>query len=266
MVQLPEICDEKSEAAKAGYKNICEIGKERIRRAGEKIVNDLRAKINSPLGTENGSKKDEIKWSQEQLKIGNDIQRDIIEYRSKDGENKNLEYHSSESLKDEYLYDPSKLDIGFNVFEVGNTNIRWNTANDDEFKKLEDYDFSTGNKDDLDFTPGHNDIDIVYEIMLRQHGIPLSTPIEKLSDISDRTYIFADAVVVCLEPEIDGRLIEKLSSIEPTPARFILRDSAFNDDIELKDVSFRKLSALIRNHQTAEERKNKYNNFTVEFI
>lgn len=37
MVQLPEPCDEKSEAYKAGYKNICEIGKERIRRAGVKI-------------------------------------------------------------------------------------------------------------------------------------------------------------------------------------------------------------------------------------
>lgn len=203
MVQLPETCDEKSEAAKAGYKDICEIGKDRIRKAADKIHKDNPQAV---------------------------------------------------------------FDDGFKVFEVGNTNIRWNATNDDELRKLEDYDFSTGNKDDLDFTPGHNDIDIVYEIMLRQHGIPLSTPIEKLSDISDRTYIFADAVVVCLEPEIDGALIEKLSSIEPAPARFILRDSAFNDDIELKDVSFRKLSALIRNHQTAEERKNKYNNFTVEFI
>lgn len=40
MVQLPEPCDEKSEAYKAGYKNICEIGKERIRRAGKKIVEE----------------------------------------------------------------------------------------------------------------------------------------------------------------------------------------------------------------------------------
>lgn len=45
MVQLPELCDEKSEAFKAGYKNICEIGKERIRRAGKKI------KEESPLTT-----------------------------------------------------------------------------------------------------------------------------------------------------------------------------------------------------------------------
>ena len=40
MVQLPEVCDEKSEAYKAGYKNICEIGKERIRRAAKQIRED----------------------------------------------------------------------------------------------------------------------------------------------------------------------------------------------------------------------------------
>ena len=40
MVQLPEVCDEKSEAYKAGYQNICEIGKERIRRAGKKILEE----------------------------------------------------------------------------------------------------------------------------------------------------------------------------------------------------------------------------------
>ncbi|MBQ9414764.1 MAG: site-specific DNA-methyltransferase, partial [Clostridia bacterium] len=40
LVQLPEVCDEKSEAYKAGYKNICEIGEERIRRAGTKILTD----------------------------------------------------------------------------------------------------------------------------------------------------------------------------------------------------------------------------------
>lgn len=48
MVQLPEACDEKSEAYKAGYKNICEIGKERIRRAGEKIKEEIE-KENSQL-------------------------------------------------------------------------------------------------------------------------------------------------------------------------------------------------------------------------
>ena len=46
MVQLPEKCDKASEAYKAGYKNICEIGKERIRRAGDKI------KSESPMTTQ----------------------------------------------------------------------------------------------------------------------------------------------------------------------------------------------------------------------
>jgi adenine-specific DNA-methyltransferase len=45
MVQLPEETDPKSEAYKAGYKNICEIGKERIRRAGKKIEEELNAKL-----------------------------------------------------------------------------------------------------------------------------------------------------------------------------------------------------------------------------
>ncbi len=47
LVQLPESCDEKSDAYKAGYKTICEIGKERIRRVGNKIKED------NPLSTQN---------------------------------------------------------------------------------------------------------------------------------------------------------------------------------------------------------------------
>ena len=45
MVQLPEVCDEKSEAAKVGYKTICDIGEERIRRAGKKIKEETGAEI-----------------------------------------------------------------------------------------------------------------------------------------------------------------------------------------------------------------------------
>ena len=49
MVQLPEPCDENSEAYKAGYKNICEIGKERIRRAGKKIKEENKEARHSKL-------------------------------------------------------------------------------------------------------------------------------------------------------------------------------------------------------------------------
>lgn len=47
MVQLPEVCEQDSEAYKAGYKTICDIGKERIRRAGKKIRDDLQSSIDS---------------------------------------------------------------------------------------------------------------------------------------------------------------------------------------------------------------------------
>lgn len=65
MVQLPEPCDEKSEAYKAGYQNICEIGKERIRRAGDRIAEELAlVRLNKAEWVESPeflSKRDEIK-------------------------------------------------------------------------------------------------------------------------------------------------------------------------------------------------------------
>ena len=215
LVQLPESTytidkngeevakKENIDAYNAGYRTLCEIGEERIRRAIQRVSD---------------------------------------------------------------TYPNAAFDSGFKVFEVADSNIKWNTSLDDELLDLTDIDYSINEKDRIDFNKGYTDIDVVYEVMLRQFDIPLSTPIEKLSSVSDRTYIFADAVVVCLEPDIDEQLIERLAAIEPTPAKFVLRDSAFNDDIELKDVSFRRLSALIANHQTEEERKSKYNNYTVEFI
>lgn len=55
-VQLPEVCDEKSEAYKAGYSNICEIGKERIRRAGSRLCENVESKENnSTLRTPNST-------------------------------------------------------------------------------------------------------------------------------------------------------------------------------------------------------------------
>ena len=56
MVQLPEVCDEKSEAYKAGFRNICEIGKERVRRAGAKILNEAKRR-NSQLKIGGGRRK-----------------------------------------------------------------------------------------------------------------------------------------------------------------------------------------------------------------
>ena len=53
LVQVPEKCEADSEPHSAGYKNICEIGKERIRRAGEKILKEQLANNNSTLNSPN---------------------------------------------------------------------------------------------------------------------------------------------------------------------------------------------------------------------
>ena len=74
MVQLPEKTDEKSEAYKAGYKNICEIGKERIRRAGKKIASEREqrtSKLDSmPSGSDLSKVKEEAGLSAQNLDTG----------------------------------------------------------------------------------------------------------------------------------------------------------------------------------------------------
>ena len=206
MVQLPETTDEKSEAFKAGYKNIAEIGKERIRRAGEKIKQEIE------------------------------------------------EYNSNLKLGEE----PKKVpDIGFKVFKVDDTNIKWYDL--ENFNEESQYSFD--DPDSLDFVLGSNDIDIVYEIMLRQNDIPLSERLEVLTDIGNRTYFYASTYLICLETEITEEMVEKLALLEPLPIKFVFRDSAFKDNISLKDETFRKLRSLIE--RNSGESKVSYR---VEFI
>jgi adenine-specific DNA-methyltransferase len=109
--------------------------------------------------------------------------------------------------------------------------------------------------------PGANDIDIVYELMLRQRDVALSETLETLTDIGSRTYLYASSFLVCLETEVSTELIEKIAAIDPLPIKFIFRDSAFKDDIALKDETFRRLKALVE--KNSGNRKAAY---TVEFI
>lgn len=196
MVQLEEKTDEKSEAHKAGYNTICEIGEERICRAGDKI------KAEHP---------------------------------------------------------DADIDIGFKVFEIANTNIKWNELE----LKDEQIDFAnlSNNPDQVDFKQGTKDIDVVYEIMLRQKNIPLSSKIEVLDEIGSRTYLYADSYLICLETQVTNGMIDKLASIDPTPFKYIFRDSAFKDDIDLKTNAFRRLKAMVEKHAGATKKA-----YTVEFI
>jgi adenine-specific DNA-methyltransferase len=218
MVQIPEVCDEESDAAKTGYKTIAEIGKERIRRAGEKIKGELKIK--------------QDQWIKQQA------------LESKNGSKLDLEGDTTEETNP-YVINPDSLDIGFKSFRIEDTKINW-LKKDLRGEQLEFDDTTT--QDALDFVPGYTDIDVVYELMLRQSNIPLTGTITKPIAIAKRTYLYADAYLICLEETITQKLVESLAAIEPTPNKYFFRDSAFGTDIALKDETFRRLKAEIHKH------------------
>ena len=152
----------------------------------------------------------------------------------------------------------SNRDFGYKVFEVSQSNIKWNSLMDAgqlDMAQIE------STPDLVDFMPDANDVDIVYELMLRQRDVPLSETLEQLSDIGNRTYLYASSYLVCLETEITVELINKLAELDPLSIKFIFRDSAFKDDIALKDEAFRRLKALIEKNAG-----NSKVTYTVEFI
>ena len=165
-------------------------------------------------------------------------------------------HRAGEKIKSEHP--DADIDIGFKVFRTADTNIKWNSIMDMGQVNVNQLEYTP---DLVDFMPGANDIDIVYELMLRQRDVALSETLEHLSDIGNRTYLYASSYLVCLETQITEELVGKLAELDPLPIKFIFRDSAFKDDIALKDETFRRLKALIE--KNAGTNKPTY---TVEFI
>ena len=197
LVQLPEQTKTDSQAFSAGYKTICDIGKKRLIKAGENVMQE---------------------------------------------------------------YPDAKIDIGFKVFRTADTNIKWNSLMDMGQIDINQMETSP---DTIDFMPGAKDVDIVYELMLRQNSVPLSSKIEQIFGGGGykRTYLYADSYLVCLETKVTNELIDKLAELDPLPIKFIFRDSAFRDDIALKDETFRRLKALIEKNHGMHKMT-----YTVEFL
>ena len=89
----------------------------------------------------------------------------------------------------------------------------------------------------------------------------MSESLEVLSDIGNRTYLYANIYLIFFEIEITEEIVEKLASLELLPIKFVFRDSAFKNNILLKDETFRKLRRLIE--RNSGESKVSYR---VEFI
>lgn len=116
MVQLPELTDEKSEAYKSGYSNICEIGKERIRRAGKKIKEELATKQQESGAFSEQEEKQTLDIGFRVLKLDSSNMQDI--YYSPAEYNQNELFSKTESVKP----DRTSEDLLFQVMlELGAT-------------------------------------------------------------------------------------------------------------------------------------------------
>ncbi|MEI6287257.1 MAG: site-specific DNA-methyltransferase [Bacillota bacterium] len=170
---------------------------------------------------------------------------------------------AGEKIKKDNADKPSiaDLDIGFKVFRVADSNIRWTKEmNNLDLEELAAY---SNEKDKLDFMPEFTDVDVVYEILLRHRDFPLTSKIEQLKAIGKRTYMFADAVVVCLEENIDDGVVDIIAALMPQPVKVIFRDSAFEEQISLKLNTMHRLNAQMERHSVANKREKTWR---VEFI
>ena len=194
MVQLPEATDEKSEANKAGYKTICEIGKERIRRAGEKLRNEL-------------------------LSCGKDIRHanDI-----KSGKTGNWWRWSKADETEDNMNLTNDLDIGFRVLKCDTSNMKEVFYRSDEVKQNLFDDYASNIKEDR--TPE----DLLFQVML-DLGILLSSKIEETTIGGCKVFNVADGFLyACFDNNISDEVVTAIAKEQPYYAVF--RDSGMASD------------------------------------
>lgn len=192
MVQLPEACNEKSEAYRAGYKNICEIGKERIRRAGKKILQEQANLVNS---AQSGA-----------LVKG----EDYGEFSTSD-----TAIATQEQVK-------SKLDVGFRVLKLDSSNVKDVYYHSDEYSQdmldvLED-----------NVKQDRSPMDLLFQAML-EFGVSLSAKIEEKQIDGKQVFcVDGNELVACFDSDVSEEVVKTIAQTKPT--RAVFRDSSFATD------------------------------------
>jgi len=200
LVQLPEVCDEKSEAAKAGYANICEIGKERIRRAGKKLMQQVTSGVGNIKGEGYGCGMPTTK-SEWETAI-----KEIV-------------------------------DVGFRVFKLDSSNLKtWGAAPIDP--QAEDVIGELANRMNAMIhrvKPDRSDLDMVFEVMLKL-GVPLDFPVSEVSVNGKTAYSVGEdcLLLVCLTPDIQPEDVEQMA--EYAPAKAVISRDSFADDTAMANA------------------------------
>lgn len=205
MVQLPEKCDEASEAYKAGYKNICEIGKERIRRAGDKIKQAL---LNDGIAI-----------------------RKMTEYKATQGNLEGFSYgewmEAPEVIQAKEKM-ASSLDVGFRVLKLDDTNMK------DVYYAPDDYDQGMLAGLESNIKDDRTDLDLLFGCLI-DWGLPLSLPYksEKIDGCTVHTYNDGD-LIACFDANIPESVVKEIA--QRRPLRAVFRDSVFASSPEKINV------------------------------
>lgn len=222
MIQLPEKCDEKSEAYKAGYTTICEIGKERIRRAGRKIAEENEAMKNLiSLETE-----EDINLFADIAEHGSDaIARTAKIFPHSDCSNPNL-------------------DIGFRVLKLADSNMN------DVYYSAGDYGQQMLDDMESKIKPDRTDLDLLFGCLL-EWGLPLSLPYksETIDGCTVHTYApgdpdleIRDALIACFDEKVPSNVIETIA--RRNPLRAVFREECFTSSPDKINVfeTFKRLA------------------------
>lgn len=214
LVQLPELCDEKSEAYKAGYKNICEIGKERIRRAGKKIAETIY----------------EDKFA---IKIGGQTVASLASAVEIIQPKEEAVQQIQEKLKG--------LDVGFKVFKLDTSNLETWDATPIENEQL-DLLYQRMNSMIHRVKPERTDLDMIYEIMLKL-GVPPIYSVTSFSVNNKTVYGVGDdcLLLVCLAENVQPEDVERMT--EYAPAKIIISRDSFADDTAMANAYY-----VLRDH------------------
>ena len=190
MVQLPEPCAEDSEAAKAGYKNICEIGKERIRRAGKKISEELRAKS------------EELKKKAE--KNGPSLFDEQSIEQSEQSNNRTIP------------------DIGFRVLKLDSSSLNDTSAT------VSETDQKFANFDRI--KEGRSSEDLLFQMLLETHIPLSDKIEKKTVGGNEVFFVSGTALVACLDAKAKMTTDFFIAVAKLKPGIAFFRDDAFADD------------------------------------
>jgi len=213
MVQVPEVTDKESEAYKAGYINICEIGKERIRRAGKKIMESL---------------------NQDLLDVK--IKQNAVDKKNKakglasifDAENVVVQNQENTDSENDGNLIADKLDLGFRVYRLADSNMK------EMYYRPQDF-----VQDNLDIfedniKPDRTPDDLLTQVLL-DWGLSLSLPIEQLSIANKLVFKVAEnSLLACFDSGIDEAFAKELATYKPM--RVVFKDKSFKDNSAKENV------------------------------